>query len=444
MTDGATGAVSATSVFTLAFGTWDYPTLDARLVPPAADSAVHDGGSYFRIALGEYVDVSADGNTVIASTTKRYGTTGNYNVGGCYIFVRSGGTWTVQATLQPTLSGATANPGTSTYAKKYGRNACISDDGNTVAFSNASVVPYETVVYTRSGTTWTLEQTIIPAGTINTVTQMYSPSISGDGNTIAIGGYGSNSNAYIGSTGAVFVYTRSGSTWTQQQVLQTTHRLVYTELGFATELSTDGNYLIAGGRRHKNSSGTHVGAAFIFVRSGGTWTEQAKLQPSNLGSDANFGEFVDMSSNGDYVVIGAKQDHAPLNHAGAIYIYHRSGTSWTLQASIDNPSGTQNDQFGLSVSMSGDGDIVVASDKDVGGSTNYGGRMWFYKRVGSTWSLFNAGTSSGFRPASGIPNQWPYDGSISKDGSTVLVGCYNYDGYNQNEGGLWAFKVGNA
>ena len=448
VTDGATGAVNAVSAFSLSFGTWDYPTYQARLAPPSADVATHDGGSYFRLNIGNFVDVSADGNTVVASTKKRYGTTGNYSFGGVYIWTRSGTTWSVEATLQPTKAGAGDQTGSSSYAFQYGWNACISDDGNTVAFSSRSVLTdHETHVYTRSGTTWTLEQIIIPTGQINSPRAMYASAISGDGNTLAIGGYDSNSNAYVGGTGAIFVYTKSGTTWTFQQVLQASDRQDQTQLGYACELSTDGNYLIGGALRDKDATTTHVGAAYIFNRSGSTWTQQAKLKPSNLTSSANFGQLVDMSSNGDYVVVSAPQDFAPNNHAGSIYIYHRSGSTWTLQSGIDNPRGVQNDQFGLSVTMSGAGDVVITSAKDVGGSVNYGGRMWFYKRVGSTWSLFNAGGSSGYRAAAGavnVPNVWPQDGSISKDGSTVILGCYNYNGYSAEEGGLWSLKVGNS
>ena len=450
VTDNATGAVNAVSAFSLSFGTWDYPTYQARLAPPSADTATHDGGSYFRLNIGNFTDVSADGNTVVASTKKRYGTTGNYSFGGVYIWTRSGTTWTVEATLQPTKAGAGDQTGSTSYTFGYGNDACISDDGNTVAFSSRSVLTdHETHVYTRSGTTWTLEQIIIPTGQINDPRAMYASAISGDGNTLAIGGYDSNSNAYVGGTGAIFVYTKSGTTWTLQQVLQASDRQGQTQLGYACELSTDGNYLIGGALRDPDAGdpNNHRGAAYIFNRSGSTWTQQAKLKPSNLTSAANFGQFVDMSSNGDYVVISAPQDFAPNNHAGSIYIYHRSGSTWTLQSGIDNPRGTQNDQFGLSVTMSGAGDIVITSAKDVGGSVNYGGRMWFYKRVGSTWSLFNANGSSGYRAAAGavnVPNVWPQDGSISKDGSTVILSCSNYDGYSTNEGGIWSLKVGNS
>lgn len=200
----------------------------------------------------------------------------------------------------------------------------------------------------------------------------YNVSISGD---YAIAGLSPGAN----SIGAAYIFFRNGGVWQQQAKLTPADGTSNDDFG--TNVSISGNYAIVGAR---NSNGGN-GKAYIFMRNGAAWTEQAKL----TASDGNAGDFFgfSVSINGDYAIVGAPNDVVGVNNAqGSAYIFYR-GAGWTTgqayQAKLLAPDGAAEDLFGRSVSISGDYAIVGAPANDAENLDQ--GAAYVYGRVGANW-----------------------------------------------------------
>jgi hypothetical protein len=187
----------------------------------------------------------------------------------------------------------------------------------------------------------------------------YSVAMSADGNTALIGGV--NDSADVG---AVWVYTRSGSTWTQQgSKLTGAGETGAGQFGQSVALSADGNTALIGGYRDN----TNIGAAWVFTRSGSTWTAQgSKLTATGETGAGNFGRSVALSADGNTALIGGHLDNGGL---GAAWVFTRSGSSWTQRG----PKLTGTGQFGVSVALSADGNTALIGGNADGGNV---GAVW--------------------------------------------------------------------
>lgn len=174
---------------------------------------------------------------------------------------------------------------------------------------------------------------LVCTGNIGGANLGQSVALSADGNTAIVGGIRDNADK-----GAVWIFTRSGTTWTQQQKLvgavsvQVTNGYVYQ--GTSVAISADGNTVLFGASADNN----YVGAAWVFTRSGTTWTQQgSKLVASNyLGSDPGQGLSVSLSADGNTAMVGGHRDN---NDKGAAWIYTRSAGTWTQQQKLIGTGG---------------------------------------------------------------------------------------------------------
>ena len=225
--------------------------------------------------------------------------------------------------------------------------------------------------------------------------------ISDDGNTIIVGApledsnatgvNGNQSNESYGDSGAAYIFTRSGSTWTQQAYLKATNTGGSDWFGFAVAISGDGNTAVVGAYREdgsnfginpvNNDSAGDSGAAYVYSRSGSVWSVQATIKASNTGGSDWFGEAVALNTDGNTLAIGAyREDSSSVGinstsnnsagDAGAVYVYTRSGSVWTQQAYIKAGNTGGSDCFGLSVDLSGDGNrLIVGAPLEDGNGT---------------------------------------------------------------------------
>ena len=157
---------------------------------------------------------------------------------------------------------------------------------------------------------------------------------------------------------------------TQQAKIQASDKQAYDYFGESVSISEDGNTAIVGAY-YEDTGGNDAGAAYIFVRSGSTWTEQVKIQASDKEAGDLLGISVSISGDGNIAIVGARgRDITPAaSDAGAAYIFVRSGSTWTEQVKIQSSDIEAGDLLGYSVSISGDGNtvIVVAISEDTGG-----------------------------------------------------------------------------
>ena len=227
----------------------------------------------------------------------------------------------------------------------------------------------------------------------------YSVALSGD--TLAVGAYREDSNATgVGGTqadnsandsGAVYVFTRSGTTWTQQAYLKASNTDARDYFGYSVALSgdtlavgalsEDSNATGVGGNGADNSV-NYSGAVYVFTRSGTTWSQQAYLKASNTGANDYFGSSVALS--GDTLAVGAiledsnatgvngNEANNSVTGSGAVYVFTRSGTTWSQQAYLKASNTGVGDWFGSSVALSGD-TLAVGAQSESSNATGVGG-----------------------------------------------------------------------
>ncbi len=362
---------------------------------------------------GYSVSVSADGNTAIVG-----GYDDNGSIGAASVYTRSGGTWTQQG---PKLVG-TGYVGT----PQQGRSVSLSADGNTaiVGGNGDNSNQGAAWVFVRTGSTWTQQgNKLVGTGNTNAAQQGFSVSISADGNTAIMCGFADNANR-----GAAWVFTRNGSTWGQQGAkLVGTGINGVSEQGRAVSLSADGNTAMVGG----NADNSSLGAAWVFVRSGGAWSQQgAKLVGTGSTGAARQGRAVALSADGNTAMIGGWSDNAG---GGAAWVFTRSGSTWTQQGAKLVGTGSMGAaEQGRAVSLSADGHTAM-----VGGSADDGnkGAVWVFTRAGGNWTQQGAklaGTGSIGGALQG------FSVSLSANGNTAFAGGI---GDNVNQGAAWVFVV---
>ncbi len=412
MPGATTGAVSVTTAGGTANGSGNF-TVKATPFPFAQQGAKLVGTNGSATAeQGRSVAISADGNTAIIG-----GFDDNGGLGAAWVFTRSGSSWAQQGTK---LVG-TGNTGLA----EQGQSVSISADGNTAivgGFMDNSGVG-AAWIFIRSGGTWTQQGSkLVGTSSIGAAQQGRSVSLSADGNTAIVGGYQDNSNA-----GAAWIYTRSGSAWTQQgSKLVGTGNTGNANQGYAVSLSADGNTAIVGGL----ADNSFLGAAWVYTRTGGVWTQQgSKLAgTSNVGA-AEQGSSVSLSADGNTAILGGYGDNSTV---GAAWVFTRSGGAWAQQGSkLVGTDGMGAPEQGLSVSLTADGNTAI-----VGGiNDNSGlGAAWIYTRSGGAWTQ-QGSKFVGIGSVGSVINQG-YSIAVSADGNTAIEGGVED---NNGQGAAWAF-----
>jgi hypothetical protein len=262
-------------------------------------------------------------------------------------------------------------------------------------------------VYTRTGTNWTEEAKLTASDGAPPDEFGYSVSI--DGNYVIIGSYNDD-----GGRGSAFVYKRTGTTWTQEAKLIASDGVPGD--GFGYTVSINGNSAIAGAWRDENLTG----AAYVYTRTGTNWIQEAKLTASDGDINDYFGYSV--SINDDSAIVGARNKEALT---GAAYVYTRIGTTWTQEAKLIASDGEPEDQFGLSVSINGNSAIAGAA-----GNVNKPGAAYVYTRTGTNWTQEVKLVGSDSVIGGGFA--W----SVSIDGDSFIAGS---PGGDNNNGSAYIF-----
>ncbi len=221
------------------------------------------------------------------------------------------------------------------------------------------------------------------------------------GNTAVVGAY--HQGSY---TGAAYIFVRSGTTWTEQAKLTASDAAILDDFGFSVAFS--GSTAVVGAMS-KNSA---TGAAYVFVRSGTSWTQQAKLTASDGAAGDLFGSSVAIAGSTAVVTAVDKKSLTGADQVGAAYVFVRSGTIWTQQAKLTASDGAAYDQFGYAVAISGSTAIVGADGKNSGT-----GAAYVFVRSGTTWKQ-----EAELTAADGASND-QLGLSVAMSNSTVVVGA---------------------
>lgn len=354
------------------------------------------------------------------------------------VVVPAGLVWTVSA--QDPFVALNGPQLSQTNQARLAANDGISFDsfGNAVAISNNTAVvgafgqPNQNsrggaYVFVRDAGSWSQQQALVPNDLANG--DKFGNSVAIDGDTIVVGAP-IKTIGVIGGKGAAYVFVRNGTTWTQQQRLTANDGALGDNFGTAVTIS--GNTIIVGAVNHAVGGNSRQGAAYVFVRNGSNWTEQRKLTASDGLTSDQLGGAVDLVGN--TAVIGARENNFGANRNGKVYVFLRSGTTWTQQQKLTAAGGSQLDAFGNSVALSPSGDtIVVGAFNDEENQISDRGSAYVFVLNGSTWfeqqrlvgSLVSA---SGFNAHFGT--------SVDVDGDTVVVGCPELDPLDGNGRGV--------
>jgi hypothetical protein len=250
----------------------------------------------------------------------------------------------------------------------------------------------------------------------------FSVGINSDGTYAIVGAIYEDFGAT--NTGAAYIFTRSGSSWTQQAFLTASDAANSDNFGYAVDINGDGDIAIIGSKGD-DDGGSASGSAYIFTRSGSTWTQQQKLVASDDTADDRFGNSVAISKDGMYAVIAAhNKDNGGTSQAGAVYIFSRSGSFWSQQAKLLASDAQANDQFGSSVGISGDGTYVIIGTEYEDTGATQGGAAYIFKRTLSNWQQQQKILASDPQES----DFFGYSVDINFDGTTAIVGAFYEDG----------------
>jgi len=391
--------------------------------------------------------------------------------GAVYVFVRDGATWVQQAYLKASNSAANAY---------FGFPVAISGDtivvgaqreGSLAALSGAAYV------FVRAGTSWS-QQAQLKAANANIGDRFgFAVSISGD--TVAVGARYEDSSAIgvngdsasnsAADSGAAYVFVRDNDTWIQQVYLKASNTGADDQFGTSVTVSGD---MVVVGAFIEDSNATGVngnqadnsmfnsGAAYVFVRNGASWSQEAYLKASNTGWAAYFGYPVALSGN--TLVVGAYGERSGATgvngnqadwsapSAGAAYVFVRDGSTWLQQAYLKASNTGTNDWFGYGLSISGD-TVVAGAPNEASGSAGVNGNQannllsssgaaYVFLREGTEWN------QAAYLKASN-PSMYDQFGQfVVVSGALVAVGAYgeasSSTGVNGNQADNSIYEAG--
>lgn len=260
-----------------------------------------------------------------------------------------------------------------------------------------------------NGANWVYFQSSVETNEVLPVEQVASDGEVGDefGHSVAISGNYAIVGAPYDNTGvnndqgSAYIFFFNGTTWIEQAKLVAAGGAANDNFGLSVSIS--GDYAIVGAPYNNLGAFGDVGRAYVYIRNGTTWTQQANFTGASAFTGDNFGYSV--SINGAYAAIGAKEDDVGANtNEGSVYFFARSGVSWTQQDQVVAPLGDANDQFGYSVSISGDYAVVGAPYDDIAPGID-NGTIHIFLRSGTNWDhqqtyfmpLFNDGYNLGYK-----------------------------------------------
>jgi hypothetical protein len=286
-------------------------------------------------------------------------------------------------------------------------------------------------VFTRSGSTWTQQGEKLTGGGESEVGEFgYSVALSANGNTALIGG--DKDHAFLG---AAWVFTRSGVKWTQQGEKLTGSEEVPAPsgvlFGYSVALSSEGNTALIGG----TGDNSETGAAWVFTRSGEKWTQQGKkLTGAGQFGEGEFGSSVALSENGNTALIGAPVESSPPDYGevGSVYVFTRASEKWTQQGQKLTGTGElgENSFFGDGVALSASGNTAL-----IGGrfdNTNVGA-AWVFTRSGERWAQQGEKLTGTGEKGEG---QFGNNVALSSEGNIALIGGRTDNG---SVGAAWVF-----
>lgn len=384
--------------------------------------------------FGRSVSLSSDGKTMAVGAPLEDGA--DINSGAVYIFHHNGIVWSQQAYLTPPpititiplIGDITVLPS----GVVFGSSVALSGDGNTLAVGSpkSNSDQGRVYVYRYSGTTWNWEKSLASANATAGYKFGTSLSLSANGNTLAVGEPGFDLGG-VSDIGAAYLYGRSGSTWTLQGGLTSSwpYPFASSVFGSSVALSADGSILAVG------SPGWNLGTGLVEVFLSGTFAQW--LTATDAGSNDQFGHRVALSADGGSLAVSAplQEDDANFPNTGAVYIFNSTSSGYLEQHKIQASNLATDDNFGYSIALSDDGNsLAVGARYEDSSAIGIGGDQ-YDELATDSGAVYTFTLSSGTWSQQAYvkaPNTAAYDyfgiaAALSGDGNTMAVGAGGED-----------------
>lgn len=275
-------------------------------------------------------------------------------------------------------------------------------------------------VYVRSGDEWVQEAKLFASDGHELHRFGWDLDISGD--TIVVGAWGDNDDG--NDAGAAYIFTRSGTTWTQQAKLSADDASGGSEFGVSVAIDSD--TVVIG------ATGSFKNAAYVFTRDGTVWSQEARLTRSTVPTLlSEFGYSLDISE--DTIIVG---DYFVDDFSGAAYIFTRDAGAWTLQSELQGQQIGVGDTFGLHVAIDEDTAIIGAYEDDNNGARS--GTAFIFHRIGSSWDQ-----QAWLLPGDGSTGDF-FGLNVGIDGDRCVIGAVNTDDPATNAGSVYLYARSNG
>ncbi|MBX0303298.1 FG-GAP repeat protein [Haloarcula salinisoli] len=370
--------------------------------PPSEQTAkLRAGGEETTDSFGSAVELSGDGSTLVAASSSDESV---------HVISLTDGEWTETAQIEPDESGL---------GEVFGESVAVDGDGSTVLVgapedrSNDHEVG-AAYVFSRSDGEWSQQAELTTDRPDEFLEVGISVSLSGDGSTALVGTPRADSTGTTGSTsGAAYVFSRSDGEWTQAWTLVGEDTGTLDMFGKTVALSADASTAVLGAPGYGGIDSEKDGAAYMFERSGGDWTQQAKFTADDEYSEDTFAPAVELSADGSTAMVGAPEPEDYSEEIGnAVYVFSQSDGEWTREDRL-KPKGDPGEiYFGNTLSLSRDGSVALI------GVTNIGYSAYVFAKSDDSWAQ-----ETRFMGDKGHLSAFGYDVGVSDSGGRVVVGA---------------------
>jgi FG-GAP repeat len=277
-------------------------------------------------------------------------------------------------------------------------------------------------VFTRTGTLWTQQAKLLASDGAGE--DYFGSAVSLSGDTAVIGAPLDDDNG--DSSGSAYVFIRTGTTWTQEAKLLALDGAPSDSFGFSVSVFNDTTLI---GAIYDDDNGDNSGSAYVFIRNETIWVQQAKLVASDGAGEDYFGSSVSLSS--DTALIGMPQDDDSGDNSGSSYVFARTETTWTQQQKLTALDGAPYDSFGSAVSLCGDTALIGAVYDDDNGDNS--GSTYVFVHTGTIWIQ-----QAKLVALDGTGEDY-FGSSVSLSGDTALIAAYYDDDEGIQSGSAYVF-----
>ena len=367
----------AVYIYTYSNGKWDD---GVRIGAPTPVSGTSDQ------AFGRDVDINSAGTRVVVGAV--FDDTGGTDAGAAYVYSYSNGTWTLD-----TVSGVSTGRIQASNAgggDRFGKSVAMSGDGTKIIvgaiYEDTGATNAGTAyIYTYSGSSWGSENVIRAHDNASGGDSEFGwkVAMNNDGTKVVVGAPYHDLNASDGAAnnaGAAYVFALSGSSWSEQAKIQASDIAAGDLFGYCVDINSDGTKIVIGAK-NEDTGATDAGAAYVYTYSSGTWGSEQKIQASDKQANSEFGGTAAFNTDGTKLIVGAYHEDTGANDSGAAYIFAYDGSNWNEVVKLKAYDGAADDDFGFSVAISGDGTrVVVGADGNDDSPGTSSGSVYVYDR----------------------------------------------------------------